>query len=141
MTIIHTRTGRQSPNRLIGHQRLRSVDGLDESLRFPALRLVADAAHHVGGDCLVDFLGVGEVEVGHDGSELFHGLRKAGVVLLLLEYGAAVPPLKTVQDARGELLIAQQATMYNFHQSGWDARERSNVFTTHLYTSPKAGAA
>ena len=53
------------------------------------VREVVQPAHDVGWQALVDLLGVGQVEAGHDLDELLPGLGQAGVVLLLLPDRAA----------------------------------------------------
>ena len=53
------------------------------------VREVMQPAHDVGRQALVDLLGVGQVEAGHDLDELLPGLGQAGVVLLLLPNSAA----------------------------------------------------
>lgn len=56
------------------------------------LREILQPAHHVGGQALVDLLGVGQTEASHQRDELVLWLRQAGVVLLLLsDCGASQP--------------------------------------------------
>lgn len=60
------------------------------------LDVVANAAHHVGGDGLVNLLGVRQIKVGHDRNELVQRLGEARVVGLFLDDSAAVPSLKPI---------------------------------------------
>merc|ERR1712098_504039 len=59
------------------------------------------ATHHVRWQTHVNLLGVGKVEVAHQGDELFPGLRQARVVFLLLPNGGCCLPLVAVCRVKG----------------------------------------
>ena len=55
-------------------------------------REVLQSAHHVRRQTLVDLLGIGETEAGHQSDELLLGLRQTWVVLLLFTNRGASQP-------------------------------------------------
>ena len=72
-------------------QKIELPKQLDRNLNpvLHPLRQVLEPADHVGGQALIDLLGVGQAQAGHQGNELLLRLCQPWVVLLLLTHGSA----------------------------------------------------